>query len=112
MILEGITLFILVCGLFFFMVGLMGLLRFPDPYTRLHATTKCDTLGLGLILFSLILYQGLTPPSIKLAIIIVFIWLSNPTGAHAIAKAAHSVDIPMKLVEYQENKSMEEDTSL
>jgi len=95
MLLDAITLFILLCGLFFFMVGVVGLLRFPDVYTRLHATTKCDTLGLGLILFSLILFQGLTGPSIKLAIIIVFIWLSNPTAAHAIAKAAYSADIPM-----------------
>ncbi|PKM79241.1 MAG: cation:proton antiporter [Firmicutes bacterium HGW-Firmicutes-13] len=95
MFLEIIAFIILLCGLFFFMVGVLGLLRLPDVYTRLHATTKCDTLGIGLILFSLILYQGFTAASVKLAIIIIFIWLSNPTAAHAIAKAAYSVDIPM-----------------
>ncbi len=95
MIIEIISLIILVFGIFFFMVGVVGLLRFPDVYTRLHATTKCDTLGIGLILFSIMLYQGFSGPSVKIGIMIVFIWLSNPTAAHAIGKAAYSVDIPM-----------------
>ncbi len=105
---EIIAFLILLSGLFFFMVGVLGLLRLPDVYTRLHATTKCDTLGIGLILFSVILYQGFTGPSIKLAIIIVFIWISNPTAAHAIAKAAYSVDIPMKLASSYTDQSKEE----
>ena len=95
MLLDLVALILLVLGMFFFFIGVVGLFRFPDAYTRLHATTKCDTLGCGLVLLSLILYQGFSAPSIKLALMIIFIWISNPTAAHAIAKAAYSVDIPM-----------------
>ena len=51
------TIFIL-AGLFFVLVGTIGLLRFPDFYTRMHATGKCDTLGEGLMLVGLMVYQG------------------------------------------------------
>lgn len=95
MLLDLVALFLLVSGLFFFFIGVVGLFRFPDAYTRLHATTKCDTLGCGLVLLSLMLYQGFSGPSVKIGLMILFIWLSNPTAAHAIAKAAYSVDIPM-----------------
>ncbi len=102
--LDLLALIILVCGIFFFVIGVVGLFRFPDAYTRLHATTKCDTLGCGLVLLSLMLYQGISGPSVKLALMIIFIWLSNPTAAHAIAKAAYSVDIPMvRKMEHIEN---------
>ena len=80
----------LAAGIFFFAVGVIGLLRLPDVFCRMHATTKCDTLGAGLILFSLMLHRGLlSAESIKLLFIIIFIWLTNPTSAHIIAKAAY-----------------------
>ncbi len=80
----------LAAGIFFFAVGVIGLLRLPDVFCRMHATTKCDTLGAGLVLFALMLYHGLfTAESIKLFFIIMFIWLTNPTSAHIIAKAAY-----------------------
>ena len=85
----------LVAGIFFFLIGVIGLLRFPDAYSRMHATTKCDTLGAGLILFALILYSGFSAASAKLFLLIVFIWLTNPTSAHVIARAAYrSNDVP------------------
>lgn len=109
MIREIIAAVIFVLGVFFFGVGVLGLLRFPDVYTRLHATTKADTLGAGLVLLSLIIYQGFSPPSIKLALMIVFIWISNPTAAHAIARAAYTADIPMvtgsQVIQAQEEES-------
>ncbi len=92
--LDIITIVIFLLGLFFFGVGVIGLLRLPDVYTRLHATTKCDTLGAGLVLLAVILNQGFTMASVKLALMILFIWFTNPTAAHIIAKAARSVGIP------------------
>ena len=74
-------------GLFFFLVGTVGLIRLPDAFTRMHATTKADTLGAGLILLGLILISGFSLTSLKLLIILVFIWITNPTSAHIIAKA-------------------------
>lgn len=79
----------LAAGLFFFLVGVVGLLRLPDVYSRMHATTKCDTLGAGLILFALILYAGFSNASVKLFFMILFIWITNPTAAHVIARASY-----------------------
>lgn len=108
--LEIIVLITLILGLFFFVVGVLGLFRMPDAYTRLHATTKCDTLGIGLVLFSMMLYVGFSPSSIKMALIITFIWIGNPTAAHAIAKAAHSVGIPMVGIDTKQAGSYSEHT--
>jgi multicomponent Na+:H+ antiporter subunit G len=78
----------LVGGLFFLLVGTVGLLRLPDVYCRLHATTKCDTLGAGLVLLSLALQSSLGA-AVKLGLIITFILITNPTAAHVIARAAY-----------------------
>ncbi len=75
-------------GVFFLFVGTLGLLRLPDVYCRLHATTKCDTLGAGLVLLSLAL-QSSFAAAIKLGLIIVFILITNPVAAHIIARAAY-----------------------
>ncbi len=77
----------LLIGSFFFLVGTIGLIRMPDVYSKMHATTKCDTLGAGFIMAGLMLLTGFSGVTIKLLLIIVFIWLTNPTAAHIIAKA-------------------------
>ena len=74
-------------GLFFLVVGTIGLMRFPDMLTRMHSAAKCDTLGAFLILTALIIYNGLNIVSLKLLLIILFLWLTNPTATHLIAKA-------------------------
>lgn len=79
----------LVGGSFFFLVGVLGLLRMPDIFSRIHTTTKGDTLGIGLILLGLILLSGWNVASLKLLIILILVWLTTPTAAHLIAKAAH-----------------------
>ncbi|MCD5409332.1 MAG: monovalent cation/H(+) antiporter subunit G [Methanocellales archaeon] len=89
MIIEALQILFLSIGTFFFFVGTIGLLRLPDVYTRLHAATKCDTLGLGMILMGIILYEGATLTSVKMVFIIGFVFLTNPTAAHAIARAAY-----------------------
>ena len=69
-------------------VGLLGVYRMPDFYTRLHAASIIDTLGTMLILFGLILYYGLNIVSLKLLLILIFILITTPTAAHALAKSA------------------------
>ena len=69
-------------------VGLLGVYRMPDFYTRLHAASIIDTLGAMLILFGLILYYGLNIVSLKLLLILIFILITTPTAAHALAKSA------------------------
>jgi multicomponent Na+:H+ antiporter subunit G len=94
MLLNIISSVLIFFGVFFFAVGVIGLLRLPDVYTRLHATTKCDTLGAGLILLGLFL-QGNIFIAIKLLLIIILLWIANPTAAHVIAKASYYSGIPM-----------------
>ena len=69
-------------------VGLLGVYRMPDFYTRLHAASIIDTLGTMLILFGLILYYGFNIVSLKLLLILIFILITTPTAAHALAKSA------------------------
>jgi multicomponent Na+:H+ antiporter subunit G len=90
MLLNGLSIILLLGGSFFFLVGTIGLIRLPDAFTRMHATTKCDTLGAGMILVSLMIFQGFHMISVKLFIILLFIWITNPTAAHIIAKAAYN----------------------
>lgn len=90
--------FLLGAGLFFTFVGSIGLLRFPDFYTRLHATGKCDTLGAGLTILGLLIYHFfyyIETPLIpaKLIFLIFFIFIANPTATHALMKAAYQTGI-------------------
>lgn len=82
--------FFMMGGLFFFMVGTLGILRFPDVFTRAHSAAKCDTLGAVLSLIALIIYNGFNIISLKLLLIIVFVWITNPTATHLIAKAEYT----------------------
>ena len=84
-ILSGI---LVILGSLSIIVGLLGVYRMPDFYTRLHAASVIDTLGTILILFGLILYAGLNIVSIKLLLILIFILITTPTAAHALAKSA------------------------
>ncbi|BEP28341.1 monovalent cation/H(+) antiporter subunit G [Helicovermis profundi] len=74
-------------GLFFFFVGTIGVIRFPDALTRAHGAAKCDTLGAVLSLLGLIVLKGFSPSSIKLLMVIIFLWIANPTATHMIARA-------------------------
>ena len=85
-------------GVFFNGLGSLGLLRFPDVYTRLHASTKCTTFGSIFLSFAVIVYgvyswYGGSGSSGVLAvhafIALLALVITNPTGAHAIARAAH-----------------------
>jgi multicomponent Na+:H+ antiporter subunit G len=79
---------LIVAGAAFCIIGAFGLVRMPDFYTRMHATSVIDTLGAGLILLGLVLKAGLTLASAKLAIIGLLIFFTSPTAAHALAKTA------------------------
>lgn len=75
-------------GAFFLLVGSVGLVRLPDFYARAHATGKSDTLGVILVTAGLIIHEGLTLNSAKIALILVFVGLTNPTATHALSRAA------------------------
>ncbi len=79
----------IVSGLFFFLVGVLGLLRMPDVFSRIHTTTKGDTLGVGLIIIGLMVLSGFTFLSFKLFITLLLVWVTTPTAAHLIAKSEY-----------------------
>lgn len=79
----------LVIGIAFDVVGCIGLVRLPDVYNRLQAATKCVTLGTSMILLSVVMYTGLNSIGVKALLCIWFVLITSPTGAHAIARAAH-----------------------
>ena len=80
-------------GTFFFFTATMGFLRFPDFYSRMHATGKSDTLGALLSLIGLALYNGFSLVSVKVLFIVLFIFLTSPTATHAILRAAFDSEV-------------------
>jgi multicomponent Na+:H+ antiporter subunit G len=80
----------LMVGVFFIIVGGIGLLRLPDFYTRLHGAGITDTLGAGLVMLGLMIQGGQTQVTIKLILILIFLWYTSPTATHALARAAFS----------------------
>ena len=75
-------------GCFFVIVTAIGIVRFPDFFSRLHPAGKTDTVGQALIFIGLMVYEGFSLVSVKLLIIMVFIFIASPTATHAVAQAA------------------------
>jgi len=100
MVLDIITYVFLVIGCFFNILAAVGLHRFPDVYTRLHAGTKCTTFGSIFLVGAVVIQSigawvagGLSSPqsvlTIHSLIALAAILLTNPTSAHAMSRAAH-----------------------
>ena len=75
-------------GLAFDFIGTIGLVRLPDIYNRLQAATKCVTLGTASLLIGVAVYSGFNALAVKAVLCAVFIFLTSPVGAHAIARGA------------------------
>jgi multicomponent Na+:H+ antiporter subunit G len=76
-------------GLFFDFMGCLGLVRLPDVYNRLQASTKCITLGTCSILLGAFIIHGVSAPGIKAILCMIFLILTSPVSAHALARGAH-----------------------
>lgn len=74
-------------GAFFFLAGTVGLLRFPDTFTRLHALTKADNLGLGLVVLGLLPQAGSVGAALKLILIWLLVLLASAVVSQLIARA-------------------------
>ena len=95
---------LLFLGCFFIIVASIGLIRFPDFYSRMHPAGKSDTLGQFFVLSGLIVYEGFSLVSIKLLLIIIFLFIANPTATHALGNAAYLAGLkPWKRGETEEN---------
>ncbi len=81
----GLTVF----GLFFLVVGSIGMLRLPNVFVRAHALSLTDSMGAILVLAGLAVYQGFNTNFLKIMIVLVLVLLLNPVIAHATIRAAH-----------------------
>jgi len=79
---------LLLGGVFFAVVGGLGVIRMPDFFTRLHAAGLTDTLGSILVISGLMLQGGWSLISVKLFLILLFLLITSPTASHALARAA------------------------
>jgi multicomponent Na+:H+ antiporter subunit G len=82
------TIIFVLLGSLFMLVGSIGVNRFPDFYTRAHASGKVDTLGIMLFIIGLMFYSGFNLISLKLGLIAVFVAMTSPVAAHALARRA------------------------
>lgn len=81
-------------GGFFMIFGVIGMLRFPDVYTRLHASSKCGTTGFLSILIGLMIRSGVSALTARMLAIAVFVLITGPVASHLIAKSARNAGVP------------------
>lgn len=86
-LIEGIQALLLFAGCGFYALGTLGLFRFPDTRTRLHALTKADNLGLGLVVAGLLPAAGSVSVALKLLLVWLLALAASATAAHLVARA-------------------------
>jgi multicomponent Na+:H+ antiporter subunit G len=91
-IISGIVIFL---GAFFILISAIGVIRMPDLFTRMSATTKASTLGVGLVLFGTAIFWQDIGISARAIIIITFLFSTAPVAAHIIGRAAYNNKVPL-----------------
>ncbi|MBL8225690.1 MAG: monovalent cation/H(+) antiporter subunit G [Chromatiales bacterium] len=87
-LLDGFSVVAVIAGAFFYLAGTVGLLRFPDAYTRLHALTKADNLGLALVVAGLLPQMDGLLAAGKLVLVWLLVLLSSAVVSQLIARSA------------------------
>lgn len=84
---------LIAAGIFFILVGSIGVVRLPDFYTRMHSAGMTDTMGAELVFLGLILKAGFTLDAVKLVLLGFFLFLTSPASTHAVANAAYTAGV-------------------
>jgi multicomponent Na+:H+ antiporter subunit G len=92
-VIDAISVILIAVGAFFFLAGSAGVLRFPDVYTRLHALTKADNLGLGFVVIGLSLRADSWVLLLKMLLIWSLVIVAGATASHLVAEAARLSDV-------------------
>jgi multicomponent Na+:H+ antiporter subunit G len=92
---DALTALLLLAGAFFCFVAALGVLRMPDTYLRMHASSKAGTLGCGLVLAAVALHFAEIGVVSRAAMAILFLLLTAPAGAHMIGRAAYRTGVPL-----------------
>ena len=87
-VLNLLSIVAIVAGAIFFLAGTLGLLRFPDTLTRLHALTKADNLGLGLVVLGLLPQVDGVITGLKLVVVWLLVMLAGACASQMVARAA------------------------
>jgi multicomponent Na+:H+ antiporter subunit G len=87
-VIDAFTVLAVLAGIAFFIAGTAGLLRFPDPLSRLHALTKADNLGLGLVVLGLLPQTSSLAGGVKLLIAWLLVLFAGATASQLVAKVA------------------------
>jgi multicomponent Na+:H+ antiporter subunit G len=98
-VLAVLTALSLLAGAGFALVGALGVIRFPDVYTRMHAASKAGTLGSGFCLVAVALSFGEVDVATRAVVAVVFFMLTAPVSAHLLARAAFKAGYPSGCVE-------------
>lgn len=103
---------LMVLGAFFAFVAALGVVRFPDFYSRMHAATKAGAFGAGILLVAVALHFGSVRAVVTACAIIAFFYITTPVAAQALAQAAYRRGVPLwpkgnrdQLAEDEENHS-------
>ena len=91
---QVIALLAIFVGTFFSIVGVLGFIRFPDVYSRLHATGKVGVFGVVLLLVAAVFWTPLGWA--KAGLLIILLMVAGPVATHAIGSAAYRIGIPLK----------------
>lgn len=94
LILQLVALIAVIVGTFFSVVGVLGLVRFPDVYTRLHATGKVGVFGVVFLLIAAAIWTPLGWG--KALLLIILLMISGPVATHAMSSAAYRIGVPMQ----------------
>lgn len=86
---EILTIFFLLSGSLFFLISAVGVLKFPDVFTRMHAASKASSLGMSLLLAAATLHFASVEVAVKSLLILLFIFLTTPVAAHILGRAAY-----------------------
>ncbi|HVS13150.1 MAG TPA: monovalent cation/H(+) antiporter subunit G [Thermoanaerobaculia bacterium] len=88
---------LIVLGSVFCVIGGLGIVRFPDFYTRVHAAGVTDSLGATLVLFGCMAEAGLSQVTLKLMLVLFFLLVTSPTATHALVKAAYAGGLKLEI---------------
>lgn len=86
---EFLAAFFMLGGAIFFLASAIGMMRLPDFYSRIHASGNSETLGCMLSFIGLMIYEGATLTTVKMALVFLIVFLANPIGSHILSKAAY-----------------------
>ena len=95
-ILSGLC---IAAGIVALITGSLGLIRLPDLFSRTHAVGMMDTAGVGFIILGLIIHEGFTLVSVKLALVGIFLFFTSPIATHAVAQVAYRAGLKPVLEE-------------